>query len=497
MKFLKHSLVVLVVLSLSSCDLLEDREPQESITFPGQLQTPVQVENAIIGAYNDIQDGSFTGSQTLVFGEIIADNTVWTGSFTTYQQIAQKAMNATNGSIEGLWNDGYVAINSANIILASLENIDDPDFDATSAEGEAKFIRALSHFSLLQFFAESPYVVGQTNDQPGVPVILEPTTTPADFKFPSRSSVADVYAAVISDLQDAINLLPASNTDGRATSWAAKALLSRVYMQQSEFESARDMAGDVVNNGPFRLNNDVLTFFRTEFSPESIFEIAHTVDDNPGVNQALAAFYNVGARDDIQLSESFITAAGNIVTDDQQTELNTKGQTAEDTRITDLTTAPSLAEATTSSNSAKYEKETNTDDNAPILRLPEVTFNYIEAQTRLATSIATVPQEVFDLLNEVRNRAFIVRNADGDIISDESSIEFDRTDFTDKQQLIDAILLERRIELAFEGQRLGDLQRLQQDITGLPFDSDAIAFPIPQDEIDANPNITQNPAYRN
>lgn len=76
-----------------------------------------------------------------------------------------------------------------------------------------------------------------------------------------------------------------------------------------------------------------------------------------------------------------------------------------------------------------------------------------------------------------------------------STSEFERGDLTDKQDLIDTILLER-IELAFEGQRLADLQRLQQDVTGLPFDDPNLAFPIPQDEMDAEENITQNPAYQ-
>lgn len=496
MKFLKYSLAVLVVVFFSSCDLLEDREPQQSLEFPGQLETAVQVENTLTGAYNDIQDGDFTGAQTLVFNEIIADNTSWTGSFTTYQQIAVKDMDSSNGSIEGVWNDGYDAINTANIILASLPNIDDPDLNSDRIEGEAKFIRALSHFALVKLFAESPYVAGQTNDQLGVPVRTEPTTSPQDFDSPSRNSVEEVYNAVIADLQDAISLLPSSSANGTANSFVASALLSRVFMQQGEYESARDLAADVIA-GPYRLNNNVETFFRNEFSPESIFEIAHTLDDNPGVNTALPAFYNQDARDDIQLSTDYIAAAGNIVTDDQQAELDANNQTAEDTRITVLTSAPSLEDANTSeTTSTKYESAANVDDNAPILRLPEMMFNYMEAQARLATDLASVPQDVFDQLNQIRTRAFIVRNADGDQIPDESAIEYERADFTDKQELIDTILLERRIELAFEGQRLGDLQRLQQDITGLPFDDPNIAFPIPQDEIDANDNITQNPAYQ-
>ena len=131
-----------------------------------------------------------------------------------------------------------------------------------------------------------------------------------------------------------------------------------------------------------------------------------------------------------------------------------------------------------------------------VLRLPEVMFNCMEAQTRLAADLASVPQDVFDQLNAIRTRAIIVRDANGNAVSDESAIEYDSGDFADKQELLDAILLERRIELAFEGQRLGDLQRLQQDITGLPYDDPSIAFPIPQDEIDANDNIQQNSNYQ-
>lgn len=490
MKLLKYSLTVFVVVFFSSCDLLKEQEPQQSLPFPGQLETAEQVNNTLTGAYNDIQDGDFIGSQTLVFNEILADNTLWTGSFTTYQQIAGKQMNSGNASVEPLWNDGYEAINTANIILESLPNVDDPDLESDRVEGEAKFIRAISHLELVKLFAESPYVAGTTNDQMGVPVITTPVTDSEEFRSPERNSVEEVYTAVISDLQDAVSLLPSTSPDGRANSLVAAALLSRVYMLQSDYTNARDMAQDVIESGAYSLNSSVTNFWRIEFTPESIFEIAHTSTDNPGVNTALPAFYAAGARDDIQLSESYLIAGTNIITDAQQAELDANNQTAEDTRFTDLVTG-----LTTSSNTTKYESAQNTDDNAPILRLPEMMFNYIEAETRLATSIATVPQEVFDMLNSIRTRAIVVRNQAGNQ-ADESAIQYDRTDFTNKQELIDAILLERRIELAFEGQRVSDLQRLQQNVTGLPFDDPALAFPIPQDEMDANENITQNPAYQ-
>lgn len=496
MKFLKYSLTVLVVVFFSSCDLLEEQEPQQSIAFPGQLETVSQVNNTLIGAYNDIQDGSFTGSQTLVFNEILADNTRWTGSFPTYVQIASKSMDSSNGSVEGVWNDGYAALNTVNIILASLDNIDDPTLEADRVQGEALFLRAVAHFELVKLFAESPYVAGTTNDQMGVPIKLTPVVGSDQFEEPSRNTVEDVYSRVVTDLQDAISLLPTSSPNGRANSWVAQAYLARVYMQQGNYTGARDLAQDIINNGPYSLNGDVLTFFRNEFSQESIWEIAHTLNDNPGVNQALPAFYAEGARDDIQLSDDYISAAGGIITADQESELAANNESAEDTRFTDLISVDGLANANNETNSTKYESAANTEDNAPMLRLPEVMFNYMEAETRLAANILAVPDAVFDQLNAIRTRAIIVRDDGGNEVSDESAIEYDRTDFADTQELLDAILLERRIELAFEGQRLGDLQRLQQDVTGLPFDDPSIAFPIPQDEIDANENITQNPAYQ-
>lgn len=486
MKFLKYTLAVFVVVFFSSCDLLKEQEPQQSLPFPGQLETAEQVNNTLTGAYNDLQDGDFLGSQTLVFNEILADNTLWTGSFTTYQQIAGKQMNSGNTSIEPLWNDGYETINTANIILESLPNIDDPDLETDRVEGEAKFIRAISHLELVKLFAESPYVAGTTNDQMGVPVVTTPVTNSDEFRSPSRNTVEEVYNAVIADLQDAVNLLPATSPNGRANSLVAQALLSRVYMLQGDYTNARDMAQNVINSGAYSLNSSVTNFWRIEFTPESIFEIAHTSTDNPGVNLALPAFYAAGARDDIQLSSDYLAAAENIITDDQQAVLDANNQTAEDTRLTELVNTD---------NTSKYESAQNTDDNAPILRLPEVMFNYMEAETRLATSIATVPQEVLDMLNSIRTRAIVVRNQSGNQ-ADESAIQYTRADFANKQELIDAILLERRIELAFEGQRVSDLQRLQQNVTGLPYDDPALAFPIPQDEMDANPNITQNPAYQ-
>lgn len=495
---LKFLLALLVIVGISACDILQ-QQPQQSLPVKGGLDSVEELQDALTGAYESVQefpDGD-SFAQALFASDIIAEDAFWTGSFTTYQEIASQSMTIQNSSIENQWNGAYKAINNANILLESLDQLESSDatFDQATLDdirGQALFIRAFEYYYLLKYFS-LPWGATSDNSHLGVPLQLQAVTSSEDFAKPERATVTAVYEQIESDLQAAEGLI--SNTSPiRATANAATALRARIALIQQRWADAADLAGQVVPD--YTLLPNVSTYFTDESSDESIFEIENTILDNPGIsNTSITAVYNPDSRDDIQISSAFMSAVDDIVNDQQDAALAAAGLTATDTRVTQLLTGTNtpedVSQATSADNTIKYESIPNEDDNLPILRLSEMILTRAEA---LAEANG-VNQESVDLLNQIRTRAITVTDSNGNA-ADESVIEYQMTDFATDQELIDAILLERRVELAFEGHRLTDLQRRRLDVAGTPWDADILTFPIPQTQTDANSDIEQNPAYQ-
>ncbi len=497
---LKLLLIFLVAVGLSSCDLLENQQPQQSLPFEGDLESQSDFESALVGAYDKVQtfsNGDNAG-QLAFAGDIMTGDAEWVGSFTTYVEISSQAMSAANGSIAGQWNGAYEAINAANIILDNLDNLDADQAVIDDIRGQALYIRALEYYYLVQYFA-LPWDATQDNSHLGVPLQLEPVTDQSDFSEPLRSTVAEVYDQIIGDLEDAQGLIT-NTTPNQATDGAVTGLLARIALVQGEWTDAADLAGDVINDPAYELNGGVTDYFTDELSAESIFEIQNTTQDVPDpANTSLTAVYNDGTRDDIQISQGYIDALDDIITEDQQTAVEAADESAVDNRRTQLLTdgdpeTEGWQLVAGESNTNKYEDEVNSADNVPIMRLPEMMLTRAEALTRDANTLVDVPQEAFDLVNQIRSRAIEVTDEDGNP-GDQTLVHYDRADFADKDEFIEAILLERRVELSYEGHRKTDLQRNQMDVNGTAWDAPQLVFPIPQSQMDANTDLEQNEGY--
>ncbi len=102
----KILVILIVIAGLSSCDLLENQTPQQSLPAEGGLETLGDYESALVGAYDHVQtfaNGDNSG-QLAFANDIITDDAFWTGSFPTYVEISSQQMSANNGSIEGQWD---------------------------------------------------------------------------------------------------------------------------------------------------------------------------------------------------------------------------------------------------------------------------------------------------------------------------------------------------------------------------------------------------------
>jgi len=486
MRILNYILLTLGVIAWSSCDdFLDQPQPQQSLPSSTAFGSERDIRTGLIGAYNAAQTSDLMACNASMMPTIWSSDGIWAGSFPSYQDIYNFQTTPDNGEVLGMWDDGYETINAANLVNEALDVVEDPALTPELVDqyrGEALFLRAMAHFELIRYFA-LPYNANSASD-PGIPVVTEAVATSGDVTFPERNTVEEVYNQVIADFQQAAASLPDFVDDGRANRFAALAYLAEIYFQQGNYAQAADAAAQVLA-GPFGLNEAINAFYLGEGTAEEIFVIINTAQDNPGVNGSLAAFHNINGRGGDVLVDPDLVENGFdlILTDAQRAAIEAAGDSVLDTRST--------LYSNEFTNIEKYIDPGNNSDNAPIFRLPKIML--IRAESIVRESGA-VEQEAIDLLNQIRQRALIVTDASGAPV-DNSVVAYTAGDFASADDLIDAIILERRVELAFEGTRFHDLMRLREPVRGQPWNSDLLRFPIPQAELDANPNLSQNPGY--
>lgn len=494
MKYLKFILTVAVIAGLIGCDILDTQEPQQSLPTDEVIDDPAGLENLVTGLYDGLQEADISGGNFNVLPEIMADNVNWTGSFTNYARQASKNMQPDDGQIEDWWDTSYREINTANVLLQAIEEIDDPTFSEADRElirAEAHFARGMLYFELARVYAK-PWGFTTDNSHLAVPVRLDGVEAREDFENLERETLDEVFAQAEEDLAIAANLLPdvAVRGDRRATRYAALGYLKRLYLEQGDYETAADYAGQIIDSGLFSLTDTPGEPFENEFSSESIFEIIHTPQDNPGVNAGQNAFYtdtDRGGRGDIQFTSDYTNALASTVTEEQQAEIDAAGYSVIDTRENLIDRNPDRL------STLKFTDGVNNADNVINMRYAGVLLSRAETLVETAAFIADVPQEAYDHLNNIRTRSISVTDEDGVDFSE--LIEFEPGDFNSRDEMMDAILLERRVELSFEGDRFYTLKRKGLPIDGFQPDDNRITFPIPQGEMDANPNMVQNEGY--
>jgi starch-binding outer membrane protein, SusD/RagB family len=433
-------IIAALVMSLAACDNVLDVNPTANIDSDQALVNARGVELAVTGAYSGLQFVNMYSQYLPVLPELYADNLTHTGSFSTLAEFDRRAVFSSNAHIQDAWQAMYNLVNRTNNILAAAPNVT----DYTSADirdqfmGEAYFIRALTYSHLVRYFGD-------------VPIVTEPAVGIDESSFVSRDAATQVYAQIESDLTEAISLLPAQNEVGRATVGAARALLARVSLEQGKWAQAESAASTVIGAG-YSLVPDYRTLYTTQNGPEAILEVQFTVNDPTNhsfwfLPDALGGRYEYAPTQDLvdAYEDGDERFAASIGQDGARVYAN------------------------------KYFRISNSDDNVFALRLAEMYLIRAEARAH---------QQNFDGarqdINVIRNRAGL------------DDLELAAVN---ESTLIDAVLQERRVEFAFEGHRFFDLRRTGRAQQVLGLSQAQLLWPIPQSELDRNPNLTQNPGY--
>ncbi len=422
-------------------------EPEQSISTEVALSNGENIESILIGAYAEAGDNTSYGGDIQMLSDLygFTDEASWFGTFAQPREVFNKRIFTDNVFVRDIWLNNYQVINSANLVIDNVDLVDESRRDRV--EAEAKFLRGLAYFDLVRLFG-AQYEPGESNDQLGVPISLSGVTDYNVNLEIARNSVEEVYSQVITDLNDAYENLPATNGIF-ADKYAAQAILARVYLQQGNYEGARDAAHDVIENSGHSLTGTYEAAFNNDVdSSEDIFALQITSQD--GENDLIIHYaeeYNGGRGGDIAINDAFVER----FTDPEDDRANFFYTSDAGDRLT-----------------SKY---TNQFANLPLIRLAEMYLTRAEANERLETELGNTP---LDDINLLRDRA------NADLLSSVGLAD---------------ILEERELEMAFEGFLIHDLQRTKRSVGDLEYNDNALVFPIPQREIDANSLLTQNPGY--
>lgn len=457
----------IIALSACSSDFL-DIDPEQNVPSENAVVDIKTLQTAVNGVYSKLQSDAYYGRSMYVIPELMADNLYLSSRNTgRYLDFDNFIVNEENTYVEDTWNAIYEVVANATKVIDGGEKL-----EATTTEqqneinqllGEVYAIRALAHFDLARLFAQ-PYNFTAAADHLGIPLV---NTSTDENISPSRNTVSEVYAQINSDLNMAISNLTSTNNDGRFTNYAAKALAARVAIYQDNYSNAIKYSSEVIEKGGYSLvsNENYSDIWASEFNSESIFEIINTIADNEGTNSLGHYFDLSGYADALVTPDLYNSYDANDIRKTTVTEGSKQG--AEDNALFVF----------------KFPEGTQYTDNIRILRLSEQYLIRAEAYAK--------------------NNEFDKAQADLETIMKRANPTTEDVTETG-QALIDKIIEERRKELAFEGNRLFDLNRNKMDVSIIQgensieatYPNDKFILPIPLDELNANPNIKpQNPGY--
>lgn len=466
MNYLKYKMLLMVVVlaTITSCKKnYLDLNPPTSLTPAQALGSEADLLVALRGAYSGMRAVDYFGRTVPILGDIMSDNTYQSSQNTNrYTLFNNYSFIVTDGNVAGFWSSAYsVILRANNIINAAIP----ANANVNQYKGEAYAIRALSYFTLVRYFAR-PYT-----DNPsglGAPII---TTFDPDAK-PPRSSIQDVYNLILSDLTQAFSLMTSFTNSSQFSKYAARGLQAKVYLTMGDYPNAKTAALDVINNSGFSV---VTAANHTSYwtSPairtdkvETLFEVSSDAVNNLAFD-ALGYLYSQGGN------------YGDLLVSD---ELYAKFEATDIRRV--LYPTGQRPAGVPAVFVEKYPALVGDRNDTKVLRMSDIYLIAAEASFRTANEA-----DALLYLNYIRAR----RNASAIIATGNA--------------LFEAIIEERRLELAFEGDRYMDLQRLKRDVArsaNYPSSARTIAYsnyrrilPIPQGEIDANPTIKgqQNPEY--
>lgn len=470
---MKKNKIILIIICLAaaftSCsDSLLDVNPKMQNTSNNFYKSVEQLDLGVNAAYSTLQLKGQYQICNLILGELPSDNT-WDevpandGGFCG--QIDEFNMTSSNSLIEDSWRDNYIGIQQCNVVLNRLDGVPSLSEEKKNVTiGEMKFLRALTYFNLVRIFGD-------------VPLVTEETTDVNAYFGQGRTPAGQVYEQIVSDLTEAVRLLPENPKQrGGATKYAALGILGKVYLTLHDYKMAQNYLEQIIASGKYTLLPNPADIFSVDNkgNKEIIFDVqfesgmngntegsdafryfspSGSVSGAKGHNLPTKEVYNLFADNDLRKDAYFKLTSGNIATGKlfQTSDVISDG-----------------------------------GSNTIVLRYADVILMLAECYANNGNI-----DSGNKYLNKITARAGLAENT-----------------HNNKEDLIDAIAFERRKELINEGHRWFDLIRTGKAVsvmnnyfgttigyTGIQISESNLVEPIPQSQIDTDPSIKQNLNY--
>lgn len=467
----------LLLLMVAGCKKELNQNPFNAINSEDAFKTESDFTNAVRGAYGALRGIQYYGGQDggamASTPDILADNLILNQQGRKSQQLFFNYKYQANNPWDA-WQYAYGTILRCNFVLANIGHLADGDFK-NDIQGEALAVRALAHFDLLRIYAKS-YTSASDSD-PGVPYV----TSTEPFQLPARTPDKQAYDLVEQDMVQAASLIADDNGVGRLDKAAVEGLLSRLYLYEGKWQKAVDLATSAIADAPaanaLASTDDFPFIWTDETEADVLFKVK--IEDSDNI--LIGVGYEQAGPNGVIPEYSVDYAFFNLFTNDDVRKTSYIGQT------------------TYNGFQFNYVKKyfgrpagAANDLDFKVIRMGEVYLNRAEAYYNLNNPVAAL--EDLNTLRSHRYNNFVTGVETGTAI-------------------YDAIMLQRRLELAFEGARFFDIKRLnlpvqrssfgdRADGTGvqaavktLPANSNLFQLPIPLAETNANSHIVQNPGY--
>lgn len=442
----KIILYIFLGFSITACESFLEVQPVDLITTDQVIIDANSAETAVLGVYSRLQVAALYGNLLVNMPGVASDELVHSGSFPTIAEVDNNSMSSNNVTTDDMWQNCYIGIFQCNNILEIVEGNEElPGFTADTRRtviGQARFLRALFHFNLINLYGDVPLVT---------------STSLEENSNISRTAKATVMQFVIDEARAAAVELDGieygNSTQYRATSWAAKALEARALLYNGNLDQAGVVANDIITNGSFELADTYSELFQpgSVQNSEIIFSVFFSAADQNGI----AFQYLPDGRFEYAVSPQLFSALNEDENDERADliEVNT-------------------GDATGRSYVNKYSDVSTGTDGFIVFRLAELYL--IRAEANLGTTAAT------NDVNLIRERSGAAPLAN---------------------VTLDVVLEERFRELFSEGHRWFDLIRTNNAVPVMSainsgFTANDQLFPVPNRDILQNPNLApNNPGY--
>lgn len=477
MNYIKITTLALSLFVLVACDKnFLEKSPPDRLPEAGFINSADRLKLAVNGVYQQLQVSDLYGDYLPKFlgvpsGEVLLSNT---------QPLAINnfSFDASDTYMLNIYAAFYQGIKRANTVIIEGPGVEMDERLKARYIAEAKFLRAFYYWNLTNMWGD-------------VILIKTPVAHPDDVLI-AKSPQADIYAFIVEDLEAAIADLPrvteyGTNDIGRATKGAAQALLGKVYLYMEDYGNAFEYFEDVIESGDYDLMDEFDHVWNRNYenNKESIFEVqfadiggsgtstrnqSHLPGVNGGTGSHVATQLIVDAFEpgDPRLGYS-IFREGDVFAP----ELSNSNINLDTYKATWSATGYNIRKGMVpilylQGGGANY----------PVIRYADVLLMYAEAANEL-----DMLDEARDAVNRVRQRPSV------------NMPPLTEANTGNKTAMFEAIVKERQVELAFENHRFSDLRRwglAEQELSSLGYREKHRYFPLPQLEVDINPQLKQN-----